>query len=153
MNERDKKAFDFAADLTKQLITLSTSIVTLTFLFSKDLQGPKWLAVVIWMLFLLSTVCGLWTLMSLTGTLAPLPRHQSNPPPQTPPAPNGGQVEDGRPLEIGNNVRVASKWQIFMFGAAILLTLAYVPLAFLRHPPPLACTRMCPCVANQSQAQ
>jgi hypothetical protein len=47
MTEREKRAFDFASDLTKQLITLSTSIVTVTFLFSKDSPGPKLLAVAI----------------------------------------------------------------------------------------------------------
>jgi hypothetical protein len=47
MDEQNKKAFDFAADLTKQLVTLSTSIVTLTLLFSKDLMDPKWMPVAI----------------------------------------------------------------------------------------------------------
>jgi hypothetical protein len=40
--ERLKKAFDFSADLTKQLITLATAIITLTITFSKDfLRQPN----------------------------------------------------------------------------------------------------------------
>jgi len=39
MKENQKKAFDFASDTTKQLITLSTAIVTLTVTFSKDIIG------------------------------------------------------------------------------------------------------------------
>ena len=37
MKENEKKAFDFAADVTKQLITLSTAIITITITFSKDI--------------------------------------------------------------------------------------------------------------------
>jgi hypothetical protein len=42
MQEYQKKAFDFAADLTKQLITLSTSIVTVSLLFGEHFpkQSP-----------------------------------------------------------------------------------------------------------------
>jgi hypothetical protein len=159
MNEQSKKAFDFAADLTKQLITLSTSIVTLTFLFSKDLLEPRWLPVVIWILFLLSTVCGLWTLMALTGTLAPVPQPRplaKNAPPTTPPAvnreANAAEEEDAQSLTIRGNVRIPSVCQITTFGLAILLTIAYVPLAFLGHPPsqPLpTCGCPCPCAAQQ----
>jgi hypothetical protein len=72
MDDREKKAFDFAADLTKQLITLSTGIVTITLLLSKDFVGPRLLALAAWSFYLLSTVFGLWVLMALTGTLAPL---------------------------------------------------------------------------------
>jgi hypothetical protein len=36
MDERVKKAFDFAADLAKQLITLATGLIALTITFSKD---------------------------------------------------------------------------------------------------------------------
>ena len=33
---QSKKAFDFAADITKQWITLAAAIITLTVTFSKD---------------------------------------------------------------------------------------------------------------------
>jgi hypothetical protein len=146
MNEQSKKAFDFAADLTKQLITLSTSIVTLTLLFSKDLLGPKWLAVLIWTLFLLSTVCGLWTLMALTGTLAPAPTasplsnsHRSNASPAT------DSADDSHSLQIGKNVRNPSTYQIVTFALAILLTIVYVPVAIFGHSQARATTSNCSC--------
>ncbi|HEX8737751.1 MAG TPA: hypothetical protein VF721_20630, partial [Pyrinomonadaceae bacterium] len=36
-NERTQKAFDFYADSTKQLITLSTAIIAVTITFAKDI--------------------------------------------------------------------------------------------------------------------
>lgn len=123
MNEREKKAFDFAADLTKQLITLSTGIVTITLLFSKDLTGPRTLAVWAWTFYLLSTICGLWALMALTGTLAPLTSSKKTH--------VGGKLSSSAKsaddaLELGKNVRYPSALQIFTFGLATLLTLVYV---------------------------
>jgi amino acid transporter len=114
VNERLKKSVDLVADLSKQLITVSTGIVTVTLLFSKDLFGPKCIAVAAWIFFLLSTVCGLWALMALTGTLAP---SDENPPTD----------ED---FVIGGNVRHASAAQIITFGLAVILTMAYVVFAF-----------------------
>jgi len=137
MNERQKKAFDFASDLTKQLITLSTAIVTITLLLSKDFVGPRLLAVAAWTFYLLSTVCGLWALMALTGTLAPLKEKKGKPhgalkTASSAPSDNG---EDER-LEIGGNVRKPSGLQILTFGLATLLTLAYVFATFAIPPKP-----------------
>ncbi|HTW24950.1 MAG TPA: hypothetical protein VMD78_15190 [Candidatus Baltobacteraceae bacterium] len=115
MNDRQKKAFDFASDLTKQLITLSTSIVTVTLLFSNSLTGPRMLAVFAWAAFLVSTLCGLWALMGLTGTLAPA---------------DDPNLPDGTNVVIGKNTRIPSALQVFAFGFATVLTLAYVFLAF-----------------------
>lgn len=162
MDTQSSKAFDFAADLTKQLITLSTSIVTLTFLFSKDLMEPRWLPVVIWILFLLSTMFGLWTLMGLTGTLAPVPQARPLASPETPgsPPPAGGENagaggEDDRPLPMGGNVRFPSMLQIVTFGIAILFTMAYVAVVFTRPVPPQtpapACACGCPCSPQQNK--
>jgi hypothetical protein len=138
MDEQSKKAFDFAADLTKQLITLSTSIVTLTLLFSKDVLEPRWLAVAVWVVFLISIICGLMALMALTGTLAPLPQphalDSSKPIPQTPPVVAGGVVPE-EPLVIGKNVRICSGAQIILFGLAILMTIGYVIVAISKQKP------------------
>jgi len=76
MNERSKKAFDFAADSTKQLIGLSTGIVALTITFAKDVLGGvgpglRVLLAVSWLIYLLSILCGCWALLALTGTLEP----------------------------------------------------------------------------------
>jgi hypothetical protein len=74
MDERIKKAFDFSADLTKQLITLATGIITLTIAFKKDFfpnpnTMPTWLAYCTWYAFLASIAMGILTLSALTGTL------------------------------------------------------------------------------------
>jgi hypothetical protein len=124
MNERETKAFDFAADLTKQLITLSTGIVTITLLFSKDLTGPRWLAVCAWVSYLLSTVFGLWALMALTGTLAPLTSSKEPEVADKLASATAKSADD--PLELGNNVRSPAKFQIYTFALATVLTLIYV---------------------------
>jgi hypothetical protein len=130
MNEREKKAFDFAADLTKQLITLSTGIVTITLLLSKDLVGPRVFALLAWTFYLLSTVFGLWALMALTGTLAPLKRKMK---PHAAVKPASSAATDTEvPFEIGGNVRTPSALQIFAFGLATLFTLVYVIATFAR---------------------
>lgn len=76
MQENEKKAFDFAADLTKQLIGLCTGIIALTIAFSKDFitkasgEGSSILFVA-WGSFILSIFFGIVTLMTLTGHLMP----------------------------------------------------------------------------------
>jgi hypothetical protein len=130
MDEREKKAFDFAADLSKQLITLSTGIVTITLLLSKDIAEPRAIAVAAWAFYLLSTLCGLWALMALTGTLAPINKLK----PKTDVTVTSAQAvssvsNDDEGLEIGGNVRKPAGLQIFAFGVATLLTLAYVFVA------------------------
>jgi hypothetical protein len=77
MEPRVQKAFDFACDSTKQLIALATGIVALTVTFSKDILGgvdvgPRSLLMAAWSVYLISIVCGVWTLLALTGSLEPL---------------------------------------------------------------------------------
>src|ERR1700679_3538279 len=74
MDERLKKAFDFSADLTKQLITLATGIITITITFSHDFvkdqnAAPKGFAYTAWYCFLASIFFGIMTLSALTGNL------------------------------------------------------------------------------------
>ena len=78
MEERTKLAFDFAAETTKQLITLSTGILALSVTFSKDvLQNVaglgRWTLIIAWAIYLISITFGLSTLMALTGNLEPEP--------------------------------------------------------------------------------
>jgi hypothetical protein len=102
-----KKAFDFAADLTKQLITLATSIVTISLLFGDHFPKHSRLALWAWTFYLISAVLGLWTLMALTGNLAPV-----KPPPTS--------------FDLGPNVRLPSTLQLAAFAIALLLTIAFV---------------------------
>lgn len=72
-----EKAFDFASDTTKQLLTLSTAILALTITFLKDVLGgsastsDKVLLAISWALFLVSIGAGLVTMMALTAELEP----------------------------------------------------------------------------------
>lgn len=75
MTDEMKKAFDFAADLTKQLITLATGIIGLTITFTKDfLKGAPVsahpFAFWAWYMFLASIAMGILTLSTMTGNLA-----------------------------------------------------------------------------------
>ncbi len=74
MDEQTKKAFDFAADITKQLITVAAAIVTLTVTFSKDTPAEaRSLAFRAWCAFAVSIFFGFLSLMSLTAELQPKP--------------------------------------------------------------------------------
>lgn len=66
--------FNSANDLAKQLITLSTGILALSITFIKDiLKGDghlvKWPLVFSWLLYFLSIVFGIWTMMAITGSI------------------------------------------------------------------------------------
>lgn len=68
-------AFDFAKDLTLQLITLSTAVVGVSATFSKDISASvdkrtRNQLYYSWFCFLLSIVAGLFTLGAMTGVLA-----------------------------------------------------------------------------------
>lgn len=73
-SKREEKAFDFAADVTKQQLTLSTAVITLTITFSNQLlqgvpSGTRHILLMAWGAYVLSILAGLITLMMLTGTL------------------------------------------------------------------------------------
>jgi hypothetical protein len=72
LSDRADKAFSFAHDTAKQLITLSAAIMTLTMTFLRDIApanaDTSWLEVS-WVLYLSSIACGIVTLATLTGNL------------------------------------------------------------------------------------
>lgn len=126
MKENQKKAFDFAADTTKQLITISTAIITLTVTFSKDILGnsvdsPKTLLICTWAVFIVSIICGVLTLMTLTGTLQPMTKAKSD---ENDLADKEiTEVDDCSNININNkNIRYFSIVQSLMFIAAIIMT-------------------------------
>jgi hypothetical protein len=73
MKSQTEKAFDFAADTVKQLITLATGIIALTITFSKDFLGDteegRGLLMWSWGLYLISIIFGIVTMLALTGIL------------------------------------------------------------------------------------
>ncbi len=72
MDERVKLGFEFAKEIGTQLITLSTGLLALSVTFTKELADRRtsktWLFVA-WGLHVASIMCGVWTLMALTGAL------------------------------------------------------------------------------------
>ncbi len=66
------KAFDFAQDVVKQLITLATGIIVITITFLtevfSDTEGVGWLQIA-WGLYFLSIPFGIASLMNMTGNL------------------------------------------------------------------------------------
>ena len=127
MDETQKKAFDFAADLTKQLMTFATAILTFTAAFGKEVapDAPwyqKGFVIGSWIFYILSIACGVFTLMGLTGNLDPQPERKRDPADRkkwiiTPKRPDVTINSD--------NVLPTSKWQFYFFLLAIALTAGY----------------------------
>mgnify|MGYP003387323462 CR=1 FL=1 len=108
MNEQAKAAFGSASDTSKQLITLATGLLALEITFAKEVIGTldelgKCLIGISWILFLLSVIAGVWTLLALTGSLA------------QPSTPTSQSIS-------GNNVRFPAILQILFFLGGLILT-------------------------------
>jgi hypothetical protein len=116
LDERVKASFDFAQESTKQMITLATGIIALTITFQKDFLNSssipaqaKFYAPLSWLLFLLSVIFGLWTLLALAGSLDP--------------------KNQGQPSIYGMNIIIPSIMEILCFIAGLSLTVWYGYLA------------------------
>jgi hypothetical protein len=73
-SERRKKAFDLATEVTKQLLTLSTAVLTVVVTVYRDvLKSPTSIAVLIvygLIAMIVSIAFGAWALMAITGALS-----------------------------------------------------------------------------------
>lgn len=110
------KAFEFAQESTKQILTLSTAILTLTISFQKDIVGSvapadRWALKCAWVAYLVSIVCGLFTLMNLAGNLE---------------KPGGG----GEPTIYRGSIMTFSILQVISFGLGTGFTLWFGLIAF-----------------------
>ena len=79
--ELKKKAFDFASETTKQLITLSTALIALSITFEDNFSGSgnKTSLLICWISLFVSVLFGIATLMALTGTLEKCTEECDNP--------------------------------------------------------------------------
>lgn len=115
MTDRFDKAFDFAQDTTKQIVTLSSGIIaiTLTFLNGKLKSYPTptrmWLEVG-WALYLVSILFGVVTLMALSGNLE---------------RPNEPGEKEKQPSIYRGNIRGPSILQMLLFLLATIATLVF----------------------------
>jgi hypothetical protein len=77
MDDQTKLAFSSVTDLTKQLITLATGVVTVQASFAKMFYAQAvdrhWEGWVSWTLLLFSLVAGVWALMAVAGTVSKEP--------------------------------------------------------------------------------
>ena len=135
-DERIKKSYDFAADLSKQMITLSTAIITLCVAFTdKVFTSEAAQANSIWLM---------WSL-GLTGQLGKEDETQSTTPPESPVArhagtpaqagnENGGDEQrTGTPVKTSKDVsiysptnRITSLIQVLTFVGGLALALTYL---------------------------
>jgi hypothetical protein len=75
-NQNDAvKQFEVAIDVSKQLLTLATAVITLTITFSKDIlggatHGPRPLLALAWLFFFLSILGGVWLLYAANGSIS-----------------------------------------------------------------------------------
>ena len=110
MDERTSKAFDFAKESVKQLITLATGIIAVWVGFIQHLglradRCAQTVALVSWIVFLLSILCGLWGMLALTGTLG---------------------AGDSVPVTIrGKNVTRPVALQVILFVLGLALVVAF----------------------------
>lgn len=103
----DVEPFEFAADTTKQILTLCAAILTLTVTFAKDrlvADGNRFpiSLCLSWVFFLISILAGIWTMGALTGELNSK-RHET-------------------PNIFGSNVVLPSAIQWLTFALGIILT-------------------------------
>lgn len=104
-----KQAVDFAADATKQLITVAAGIVTATVIFSKDLKpSAQYLALVAWVAMTLSILCGLGVLFILTGKM----RKFAN---------QGDALDLDRQVSIGSGFQ----WILFLIGMVLMISFGF----------------------------
>lgn len=148
-DDRIKKSYDFAADLSKQIITLSTAVITLCIAFTDKVftsttaqANSNWL---LWSLivFVASISIGIFHLMGLTGQLGKDPELTSQPAQATHPAEAGqqqvnpaGEQNQQNETDVAQNStdvsiysrtnRLTSLFQVLTFVAALILALVYL---------------------------
>ena len=102
-------AFEFAADLSKQLITIATALLALSITFAKDLvkrlgeRGQGYL-VASWLALLISVLFGVVHLATLTGSLVAL---------------------DGAPPAFGSSIRASAMVQEVAFLLGMVMLVVY----------------------------
>jgi hypothetical protein len=111
--ERQKLAFSTASDACKQVLTLTTAIVTITIAFAKDLVKDStpgdqiWLRTA-WIAYSVSILAGILMLLALTGTAGSPQSHARN--------------ED---TIYRSNVRLPAAIQMISFAIGVVLTVAF----------------------------
>src|SRR5689334_17009239 len=121
MDGRAELAFQFAKEISTQLITLSMGFLALTITFTKDILKPElsppksWL-IGAWVFHAVAVVFGVMALMGLTGTLMPV-------------------IPDGKTLDtltFDANVRWPATAQIMCFALGTVLVVVFAVISLAR---------------------
>jgi hypothetical protein len=133
------KSFDFVADATKQLIAVATGVITVTVLFSKDLNVvSRCFAFGAWSVLLLSVMFGILTLLSMSGELDTLAKdgYRGGVLKGTVKDAGSDSAEDSKEEEgiYEKGTRRASKIQIVMFLFGMSLMVIFGALAVRAKP-------------------
>lgn len=140
-DEAIKKSYDFAADLAKQMITLSTAIITICVAFTGKVftnesatENSSWLFYAL-IAFVISISLGIFSLMGLTGQLAstreenpaPTPPQTGTPASQEPQSAQTNAASQETDLGIYNSTnRCTSILQVIFFIIGLVLAIGYV---------------------------
>lgn len=157
-DEKIKKSYDFASDLSKQMITLSTAIITLCVAFTDKLfssaaalANSGWLMTSL-LVFIISISIGVFHLMGLTGQLGketsqqeaeittPTPPASGAPPAQ--PA-QANQSVNSKKIDVSiysKTNRITSFLQVISFVVGLGLALAYIWLSIPSSSVPVEST-------------
>lgn len=130
--DRHFKAFDYAQDSAKQMLTLSVGILALTITFFKEFAGggsagSKTLLAVSWVFFLASIIAGILHLYALVGEIAP-PGGGGQPDEHTGAPTHSGSIWNKAPI-------VTSMVQQAAFGIALMIAVAAGLLALSSSSP------------------
>ena len=114
-----KNLFDYASDLTKQLLTLSAGIITISVTFAKDIaqNNPRRIRRYIslcWICNFLSIFFGILSLMALTGAI-------------------DEAVREGHKVTMPANMRVYTALQIITFLAGLVNIIIYGNMGIMHH--------------------
>ncbi len=111
MDDQTKQAFQATTDALKQMMTLSTGVLTLEVTFLKDIIKDLPIVAYIalgtsWVLFLLALLSGVAGLLALTGSL--------------------GRESELSPSSIyASNIRVPALGQVLFFASGMALTVVF----------------------------
>ena len=117
------KSFEFVADGAKQLITVGTGVITISAVFSKDLDviSRRW-ALAAWIALIVSVFFGILTLWNMAGMMAVLgkPRQEGEEKSEEFKAAENEGINDG-----GNRFLSSAQLGLFAIGLVLMLFFGY----------------------------
>ncbi|MDA8295260.1 MAG: hypothetical protein M0004_01505 [Actinomycetota bacterium] len=126
----NQSEFDAARDTCKQVLTLSTAIVTITVTFLTSVikqAAPStrlWIHLS-WLGFALAVLFGVWTLLALSGSVATRTERTSRKSGDARGNATAGAAASAAPSIYSANVRMPALLQMVCFVAALVCTIVF----------------------------